>query len=199
MVRREARFEPRTSVQPSTQLEECPPLRSGLDINFLLYLGPQILRSSFLAWGKGTWLSTVSCDENSKGKRKRQCGKPERGGESYWKNSGWTSWRRYYGAGIWKEYPWVGNRADWKHFGQMTACVKAKRRKNPRSWDKTCGWNMVGCRDDTTVSHSHVSKKDMKLFLFRSWGERRIVAPMSCHNFTKSKRSKRWLKKNPAL
>lgn len=31
-----------------------------------------------------------------------------------------------------------------------------------------------GMQDDTIVSHSHVSKKDLKVFLFKSWGERKM-------------------------
>lgn len=51
---------------------------------------------------------------------------------------------------------------------------EAKRCKNPRRWERPDGWNMVGYRGDTTVSHLCVHKYDLKVPLFKSWGERRL-------------------------
>lgn len=51
---------------------------------------------------------------------------------------------------------------------------EAKRCKNPGSWERPGGWNMARYRGDTTVSHLCACKNDLKVLLFRSWGERRL-------------------------
>lgn len=65
----------------------------------------------------------------------------------------------------------------------MTTCVNAKRCENPRNWERPGGWNLTGYRDDATVSHLCISKKDLKVLLFKSWerGSRALKASSQFH------------------